>query len=156
MSGEWSKRRSHVPQRTRGESQQQRTHLLDTNVLLRYLVADDPPKAARVAALMERVELAQEIVEVSEAVLTETVWVLERFYKMPRNQIGERLITLLRFSGLRVGGRAILLLALHNFSSSSADFVDCILAAESTLRRVPVYTFDETDFKRLRADWESP
>src|SRR5262249_49812655 len=116
----------------------------------------DPPKAARATALIRRVESAQELVEVSEAVLTETVWVLERFYKVSRNEIGQKLTDLLSLPGVRVGGRTILLLALDNFSSLSADFVDCILAAESTLRRIPVYTFDETDFKRLRADWESP
>ena len=138
-----------MPQRTQVESQQQLVRLLDTNVLLRYLVGDDPPKSARATALMQRVERAQEIVEVSESVLTETVWA-------SRNEIGQKLTTVLSLPGLRVGGRAILLLALHNFANSGADFVDCILAAESRLRKLRVYTFDETDFKKLRVDWESP
>jgi uncharacterized protein len=146
-----------VPQRKKVESQ--RTvpyHLIDTNVILRFLIGDDPPKAARATALMSRVERNQEVVEISDEVLTETVWTLESFYRVPRSEAAQNLAALLNLSGVRMDKRDVLLQALQNYASSSADFVDCLLAARSQRRKIPVYTFDESDFKKLDADWEKP
>ena len=58
-------------------------HLADTNILLRFLIGDDPPKAARATALMGRVERAEEVLEITDEVLTETVWTLESFAVSP-------------------------------------------------------------------------
>jgi predicted nucleic-acid-binding protein len=131
-------------------------HLIDTNVLLRYLIGDDPPKAARATALMERLEQGAEAVELPDEVLTETVWTLESFYEVPRQETAQKLMALLNFAGVRVSSRDVLLQALHRYGSSGADFVDCLLAARSRDRGISVYTFDETDFKRLHVAWERP
>jgi predicted nucleic-acid-binding protein len=131
-------------------------HLIDTNVILRFLMGDDPPKAARATALMERLERGEEAVELPDEVLTETVWTLESFYEVPRQETAQKLAALLNFAGVRVSARDILLQALHRYASSTADFVDCLLAARSREGGVPIYTFDETDFKRLNVAWEKP
>ncbi len=131
-------------------------HLIDTNVILRFLIGDDPPKAAAASGLMGRVERGEELVEVQDVVLTETVWTLESFYEIPRNEIAEHLAALLSFAGVRVASRELLLQALQDYAGSNADFVDCLLAARSKHRGIAVYTFDKTDFKKLRADWEEP
>ena len=44
----------------RKKDSRQAGHLLDTNVLMRFLIGDDPPKAARAKALMERVERGED------------------------------------------------------------------------------------------------
>jgi predicted nucleic acid-binding protein len=131
-------------------------HLIDTNVILRFLIGDDPPKAARATALMERVERNEEWVELTEEVLTESVWTLDSYYRVPLADIAHKLAALLNFAGIRTFSRAVLVQALHLFASSNADFVDCLLAARSRERGIPIYTFDETDFKRLRIAWEKP
>lgn len=64
-------------------------HLVDTNVLLRYLIGDDPSKAIRATDLMERVERSEERIEITVEVLTEVVWTLASFYKVPRSEIAE-------------------------------------------------------------------
>jgi predicted nucleic-acid-binding protein len=145
-----------VPRRARDEAKTQLLHLLDTNVILRFLIGDDPPKAARATRLMERVERNEAAVEISQAVITETVWTLEKHYQVPRDEISEKLIGLLNFPGVRVVSRDTFVLAFQHFADSRADFVDCLLVADSKLRKVPVYTFDETDFRKLGADWERP
>jgi predicted nucleic-acid-binding protein len=146
-----------VPRRKKAEERQPLLiHLLDTNVILRFLIGDDPTKAARATGLMKRVERGQEIVDIPEEVLTETVWTLESFYKVPRAETARHLAGLLSFSGVRTHSRGVLIQALQGYASSNADFVDCMLAARSQHRKVPVYTFDQTDFKTLEADWEMP
>jgi len=146
-----------VPQRVKDEAETAvPVHLVDTNVLLRFLVGDDVPKAARASALMDRVEKSAEIIELSDEVLTETVWTLDSHYDVPRVEIARDLTALVSFSGVRLASRGVILDALHNYAATNADFVDCLLAARSRHRRIPVYSFDETDFKKLGVDWAKP
>lgn len=132
------------------------TRLLDTNVILRFLIGDDPPQAARASALMGRVERNELIVEIPDPVLTETVWTLESFYKVPRDETAQKLAALLCLPGVRLDCRDVFLQALQTYAGSSADFVDCFLAARSREQNTPVSTFDETDFKKLEVPWEKP
>jgi uncharacterized protein len=131
-------------------------HFIDTNVILRFLIGDDPPKATRATALFERVERGQERVVVPEEVLTETVWTLQSFYEIPREETAQKLAALLSFAGVQAASRDVLLQSLHIYASSNADFVDCLLAARCRESGIPVYTFDETDFKRLKVPWHKP
>jgi predicted nucleic-acid-binding protein len=144
-----------VPRRKKAERLAP-THLVDTNVLLRFLIGDDPPKAERAFALMKRVEGGGETVKITDEVITETVWTLDSFYRVPRSEIVASLIGLLGFSGIRVSSRDVLLEALQKYGSTSADFVDCFLAARANHDEISVYSFDETDFKKLGVAWERP
>lgn len=65
---------------------------VDTNVLLRYLTADDPKQSAQAAEAIE----AADTIFVSTIVLCELVWVLSRSYGNSRAEIADilrRLIT---------------------------------------------------------------
>ena len=146
-----------MPRRAKGESRPvTATHLIDTNVIVRFLMGDDPPKAARATALMERVERAEETVELSDEVIVESVWTLDSFYQVPRSEIFQRMTGVLSFAGIRVNSKDVLLDALQRFANSNADFVDCLLAARCRRRNMRVYTFDETDFKKFNVDWDKP
>jgi predicted nucleic-acid-binding protein len=145
-----------MPRHGKTKVRQLPVHLLDTNVILRFLIGDDPPLARRATALMERVEQGQEAVFITDEVLTETVWTLESYYQVRRSEIGNRLIALLNVDGVRVSSRDTLSRALQFFASGQADFVDCMLAARGNQKKVSVYTFDETDFKKLPVAWEKP
>jgi predicted nucleic-acid-binding protein len=145
-----------VPQRKRAEPPAARIPLVDTNVLIRFLIGDDPPKAAKAKALMQRVEGGDEAVDLVEGVVVETVWTLERHYKVPRLDIAQRLAAILSYPGIRSRSRGLLLQALQTYATLNVDFVDCLLAARSKDRSAFVYTFDETDFKKLGADWKTP
>ena len=145
-----------MPQRAKAESKSPSIHLLDTNVIVRFLIGDDPPKATRAVRLMESVERHKEEIEIPEAVVTETVWTLEKFYKVPRSEIAQKLIAILSYKGVQVVSPESVIFGLQHFADSRADFVDCLLTANSKLRKIPVYTFDETDFKKLGADWRRP
>jgi predicted nucleic acid-binding protein len=133
-----------------------RGHLIDTNVLLRYLIGDVPVQAAGAVALMERLEAGTERAEILETVIAEAVWTLESFYQVPRPQIAERLAAVLTFPGVRAPRKGLLVRALARFGSSSADFVDCLLATTAERRELMIYSFDARDFRRLGVAWEAP
>ncbi len=65
---------------------------LDTNIIVRYLTADDPEQFAKARALIDG-----EDVYVCTTVLLETEWVLRRGYRFGRDQI---IAALTAFAGL--------------------------------------------------------
>ncbi|HLF92254.1 MAG TPA: PIN domain-containing protein, partial [Planctomycetota bacterium] len=69
---------------------------LDTNVLVRFLVEDDPKQSARAAALVKRAVRDQDPLFLSQIVVCETVWVLETAYEFDRGRIAQVLVELLR------------------------------------------------------------
>ncbi|PWU24726.1 MAG: PIN domain nuclease [Candidatus Rokuibacteriota bacterium] len=144
-----SRGRSGVPPRPKA-------HLVDTNIILRYLVGDTPAQAGKSAALMERLEEGAERAEILESVIAEAVWTLESFYKVPRPEIAERLAAIVAFRGVLAAKKGVLIKALARFGSTSADFVDCLLAAQAQQRNQTVYSFDAKDFRRLGIAWEGP
>src|SRR5437899_1585837 len=73
--------------------------LLDTNVILRFVLGDDAAQSARAHAVMKRLESAQELAELEDIVLAETVWVLEKHARVPRFEIVRTLSDLLAFPG---------------------------------------------------------
>lgn len=128
--------------------QQKKAKLIDTNVILRYLIGDTPEKAERSALLMERFEKDEEKVEVLDVVVAEVIWTLEKFYKVPRKEIAEKLGMLLSFKGIKAFNKSILIRALDTHERKSIDFVNALLASYAEDRHVPVYSFDE-DLRKL-------
>ncbi len=56
--------------------------IIDTNIVVRFLVEDNVQQAKKAAHLVEN-----SLVELLPTVLLETVWVLEKMYEIPRNDI---------------------------------------------------------------------
>lgn len=139
-----------MPRRTPGA-------FVDTNVLLRFLLGDDPTQSPKAAALFKRASEGKEVLAIEDGVLAETIWVLEKYVKVPRLEIARRLALLLGIAGVQgAGGRRVLLEALATYGRTVCDFVDCLLAARSKSRKQKVYTFDVTGFSRLNCAWEEP
>ena len=60
---------------------------IDTNLLVRLFVADDPEQADKVKALFDRHADEEGAFWVADIVLVELVWALDRVYGRPRVQI---------------------------------------------------------------------
>ena len=99
---------------------------LDTNVLVRYIMQDDPNQSPHSAKLIESLSVdAPGFVPL--VVVVELVWVLSAAYNMKRAQIDQVLDTLLRTKELIVDRAEQVLKAQRAFNSSSADFADCLI-----------------------------
>ena len=131
--------------------------LLDTNVLLRFLLGDDPIQSARAKSLIMRLQGQEESAELTDGVLAETVWVLEKGLDVPRAEIVRYMTTIVSIPGMTYArGKRTLLRALGTYNATNCDIVDCLLAAQARGRNQKVYTFDTTDFKKLECTWEEP
>src|SRR5205807_2643040 len=101
---------------------------------------DDPVQSPASAALMGRVESGAEQVDVRDAVLTETVWTLASYFRVPRPEIADKLAAILELRGVRTANKRVLVNALARYASTNADFVDCLLAATAKQRGTDVLT----------------
>ena len=60
---------------------------LDTNFLVRYLAQDDPVQSPKATEIIERRLTEENPGYVSIVAMVETVWVLDRAYRLPAHEI---------------------------------------------------------------------
>jgi len=132
----------------------QKVYLIDTNVVLRYLLGDHPEFSPKAEAFILDVSKGVKKAEIPDVVIVECVYVMEKFYEIPKTEIVEKLSGILNFSGIVNPDRSEILEALLKYENSNIDIVDCILAARSSPEKV-VISFDK-DMKKLKAVSETP
>ncbi len=122
--------------------------LIDTNLIIRYLVQDHERHAKAAGKLFDACDRGEMTLVVLPVVVAECVFVLESFYKQPSTDIAQVLGSLVSNPGVELDELAMHLDALERYGKSRMHFVDCMLAAAAASRRVPVATFD-SDFKKF-------
>lgn len=100
---------------------------LDTNVLVRYLVDDEPDQSQRAAALIDRALEDGERLFVPQVVLCELAWVLGSAYRYPAAAIAATLSDLLRARQLAIEDLDTARRALDRYAESGADFADHLI-----------------------------
>lgn len=116
---------------------------LDTNVLVRFLVGDDPDQASRAASLFARATAEGERLFVAQIVVCELVWVLGFAYDKTRSEIAAGLETLLRSRQLQFEDVDQIQAALERFAAGEGDLADWLIWEHSRSAGVErVVTFD--------------
>ena len=101
---------------------------LDTNVLVRHLVADDPVQARRAERFLGERCSAGDPGFVNRIVLCELAWTLERTYGCSRADIARTIEQLLLARELRVEDREHASAAVQVFRRGSIGFSDALIA----------------------------
>ncbi len=99
---------------------------LDTNVLVRYVMQDDPRQSPRATRLIESLS-SEEPGFISIVTFVELVWVLSGSYGLGRAQVAQVLETLLRSKELVVDRAELVTQALSRFVTAGADFADALI-----------------------------
>ena len=126
-----------------------KVYLIDTNVILRYLLGDHKSFSPKAKAFMELISQGTKKAEIPSVVIVECVYVMEKFYKIPGNEIVDTLSKILNFSGIVNSDKSEILEALFKYANTNTDIVDCMLAAQSSPEKV-IISFDK-DFDKLKA-----
>ena len=117
---------------------------LDTNVLVRWLVADDDRQTLRAQKLFEAVRANQASLFVPVTVMLELEWVLRSRYQFDKATVLGTFNALLEAQELEFQDEAALERAVHLYRSGSAEFADCVHAGIcAAAGRAPKWTFDE-------------
>ena len=105
---------------------------IDTNVLVRILVADDAEQTATACCLLEEAEAEGAAVFVPVVVVVETAWVLRSVYRLDRREISAALAAVMASDQIEVESSDVVFRALHAYESGRADLADHV-AREATL-----------------------
>jgi predicted nucleic-acid-binding protein len=100
---------------------------LDTNVLVRYLTADDPRQSRRAAALVAEAVSAGDRLFVGAVVLCELVWVLRGAYSLDRPTIAMALDRILATAQIEIDQKDIVREALEDYRAGGGDFADYVI-----------------------------
>lgn len=97
---------------------------VDSNLILRLLLGDDPAQRDRMAAAFA----AGETVYLSDIVLAEAAWVLGRNLRLPRARIAQAFRGLLERPALAVSNRAAVEAALTAYETGGPGLADHLIA----------------------------
>ena len=121
---------------------------LDTNVLLRFLLHDEPRQAAAATRLIRAALDAGETFYVPVSVALELEWVLRSRFGMDKTQVVQTYSGLLQSVELRFENTGALEWALIQYEEANADFADCMhISLVSMADEQPLWTFDKAAAK---------
>lgn len=114
---------------------------LDTNILLRLVLNNEPVLVNRVRKLLAR----HDVFAVSDVVIIEMEYILCGYYQYSRKQFGD-IITELFVNNQHINmNRQLFMYVLPYYQKhSGVSFTDCCLAGYAKLNnQTPLYTFDK-------------
>ena len=121
---------------------------LDTNVLVRYLVQDDPGQSRKATQVIAKRCTRDDPGVVNRIVLCELVWVLESAYGYSKDTIVAVLEKLLRTSQLKIEDMQSAWIAFRMYQKGKADFADCLLGTTNRFGGcIETVTFDQAASK---------
>lgn len=116
---------------------------VDTNVLVRLLVGDDPSQAAKARQLFDRAAAQHTTIWIGDTVLVELVWTLARAYGRDRADVATALRALCSNATVTLESASAVRDATDAFARGPADFADCLLCAKAVaIGCTQVVTFD--------------
>lgn len=99
---------------------------LDTNVLVRYIMQDDPKHSPKATQLIESLS-ADEPGYITTVCVIELYWVLTSCYELTGQQAAQALEAILRTRQFLVERSDQVMRALRVFGDGAADFADCLI-----------------------------
>lgn len=116
---------------------------LDTNVLVRWLVADDLAQTDLVSKLFETARDTHDALFIADSVMLELEWVLRSRYQFDKTAVIEAFTALLETQELEFQGEPALERALYLYRQGAAEFADCLHIGQcESADKLPLLTFD--------------
>ena len=130
--------------------------LLDTNVIVRFLVSDKSSKYKNLYSFFESLEHGKIKVELKLIVLFQVIFVLKSFYKVPKDQIANGIADLLKYKGIAIKNKTMIRRMIEMWSNKKLDIVDCYLIAllENDSQNL-LYSYDH-DFDKFNINRKEP
>ncbi len=114
-------------------------NLLDTNLIIRFLVNDNPKKVSRVEKLLSDKDNVNILLD---TIVAEIIWVLSSYYSLNKSEVIEKISALIHLD--TIDCNAVLLnKALSIWEENNISYVDSYLVAVAKLGNIPLYSYDE-------------
>ena len=120
-----------------------KSYFLDTNALLRFLLNDNIEQSNEVVELLDKAKAGTIKLFITQIVIFEISFILEKYYHFPKEKIIDGLGTLLASSYLEIQDRTVFQEAIEQFETKNIDFVDCFLICKAKEDDSTIFTFDK-------------
>lgn len=117
--------------------------ILDTNGFLRLLLNDIPEQADRVEHLIEKAKEEKIIILVPQIIIFEINFILQKYYLFERENIIDKLKSLVAAVYFQIESRDIFRKALLVYEEKNISLVDSFLLAKTQLENAELFTFDK-------------
>lgn len=124
--------------------------VLDTNIIVRFVTADDKQKQEKVAALFEQIEKGKITAFIPDVIFAEIVFVLisKKLYALSKKTIEAVLLPIINLSHTKFHRKKSIKRALELFVKYDLDFEDALIAAYAEKGKNEIVSFD-SDFKKI-------
>lgn len=119
-----------------------KTHVVDTDVILRWLTRDHDTYYAKAAAFWLEVREGRCQAYIPEAVLLECLFILAKSYAVPRAEAAAQIESLLMIRGVLIDSRDEVLEALRLMGRHPISFADALVIAYAKAKGAAIESFD--------------
>jgi len=113
--------------------------IIDANIVLRYLLKDEEQSFLKASQVIE----SNDEVRLTNEIIAEIVYVLEKVYSVPKIEIVDVLSAFIDLNNVDIDDKQLILEALKLYEKHNLDFVDSILLSYNKIRKYKVITFDK-------------
>lgn len=124
--------------------------ILDTNVIIRLLTADDEIKQEQATRLFEKIKEGKVNAFINDVIFAEIVFVLvsKKLYGLSKRKIQALLLPIVNLTNIKFNSKKKIKRALELFVQYDVDFEDALIAADAENKRIKIVSFDR-DFKKI-------
>lgn len=125
--------------------------ILDTNSILRFLLADIPDQFQKVKLILKEIEAGKRNGYISILVINELIWALEKYYELHHKESILKVIEFISLKGIKILeiDKKKLFLILSKAIELNIDFVDSYILSSGKESNLEVATFDKKLLKNL-------
>ncbi|MDI3547433.1 MAG: hypothetical protein PWR10_1085 [Halanaerobiales bacterium] len=117
---------------------------LDTNIIIYYLTGQPEEKHKECLNLLKKAEKGEIELLVLPINIWESVWVLEKFFENPRDEIAHILSLFLELDGIKCRQKELITAALSFWQDNSIDFADAYIIKAYKVEGVNnIYSYDQ-------------
>lgn len=125
-------------------------YFIDTNIFLRVLIKESEEIFEECEKFLNLIHQNKIEAFTSTIILSEIDWVLESFYKFPKEKVIEGLSSILKLKNLKIIDKFDLLLAIEIYERYPVKFIDTLIASNPKIfkKEVIVVSYDK-DFDKI-------
>ena len=128
----------------------QKVRVVDTNVILRYLLRDVEELYAKAEKIITETMNGKTMIFIPQSVIAEVVFVLQKVYKVPRDEIASVLEFFIQLGNCKIQDGEIIKRAISIYKETNLSFVDALLCAFKAEKGYSLETFDEALLKKCK------
>ena len=112
--------------------------LIDTNLIIRFLVNDDSDKASMVKKVLQEDKNTKILLD---TVVAEIVWVLSSYYEQDKLSIIDKIRALIHVKTISCN-KILLDRSLAIWENNNISFIDSYICATAQLKNLKIYSYD--------------